>query len=85
MISLKEKRASLLEQQNADTTVNWRIRGALDVLNASSEAITEWDESMIRQLVDSVKVLSADRILVCLRGGAEIEQAVEEAQVKWSF
>ena len=85
MISLKEKRASLLERQNSDTTVDWRIRGALDVLNASSEAITEWDESMIRQLVDSVKVLSADRILVRLRGGVEIEQTVEEAQVKWSF
>ena len=38
---------------------------------------------MIRQLVDTVKVLSAGRILVRLRGGVEIEQPVEEAQVKW--
>ena len=33
---------------------------------------------MIRQLVDTVKVLSADRIRVYLRGGMEIEQAVRK-------
>ena len=38
---------------------------------------TEWSEDMIRQLVDTVKVLSADRIRVCLRGGMEIEQTLE--------
>lgn len=83
MTELKVKRAALLEQQDADSAVGQRIRGAVELLNTSSEAITEWDESTIRQLVDSVKVLSADRILVCLRGGVEIEQAVEEAQIKW--
>ena len=34
-------------------------------------------EDMIRQLVDTVTVLSADRIRVCLRGGMEIEQTIE--------
>lgn len=41
------------------------------------------DESMIRQLVKTVKVLSANRIRIYLRGGMEIEQTVEEAQDKW--
>ena len=69
--------------QHTDSAAIRRIRDAVSLLNAGSAAITEWDESMIRQLVDTVKVLSADRILVRLRGGAEIEQPVEEAQVKW--
>ena len=36
--------------------------------------LTEWEENAIRQLVDTVKVLSKDRILVCLRCGIQIEQ-----------
>ena len=74
---------SLLEQQNTNSAANYRLHEAMELLNASSTEITEWDECMIRQLVDTVKVLSADRILVCLRSGIEIEQTVKEAQVKW--
>ena len=83
MAALKEQRAALLEQQHTDSAASRRIRDAVRLLDAGSAAITEWDESMIRQLVDTVTVLSADRILVRLRGGVEIEQPVEEAQVKW--
>jgi len=46
----------------------------MDILNAGSGAFTEWNESLIRQLVDTVKVLSANRIRVYLQGGIEIEQ-----------
>ena len=42
-----------------------------------SGEITEWKEDMIRQLVDTVRVLFSDRIRVCLRGGMEIEQAIQ--------
>lgn len=83
MTLLKEKRNSLLEQQNTNSAANYRLHEAMELLNASSTEITEWNECMIRQLVDTVKVLSADRILVCLRSGIEIEQTVKEAQVKW--
>lgn len=76
MSGLKEKRAALLERQNSDSAADWRIRNAMDILSAGSGEITEWDESMIRQLVDTVKVLSADRIMVCLQGGIEIEQMI---------
>lgn len=39
-----------------------------------SVLITTWDESVIRQLVDSVKVLSKDQIEVYLRGGIAVKQ-----------
>ena len=81
--ALKEKRSELLEQQEADSAAGGRIRAALDLLDHAGSELTEWDESVIRQLVDMVKVLSAHRILVCLRGGMEIEQEVKEARVKW--
>ncbi|NBI67905.1 recombinase family protein [Pseudoflavonifractor sp. 60] len=76
MAVLKEKKAALLEQQNSSSAVNRRIQDAVNILSSGSAEITEWDESMIRQLVDTVKVLSAERIKVYLHGGIEIEQTI---------
>ena len=50
----------------------------MGILNAGSEHFDEWDESLIRQLVDTVQVLAKDRIRVCLRGGMEVEQVIGE-------
>lgn len=72
--SLRERKARLLEQQNLDFAANHRIQNAVDIFSTASAEITEWDESMIRQLIDSVKVLSADRIKVYFYGGIEVEQ-----------
>ena len=78
MSTLKEKRVLLLERQNSDSAVNRRIQDAVDILNGGSPEITEWDESMIRQLVDTVTVLSANKIRVYFRGGMESEQVLKD-------
>ena len=75
---LKEQRQYLLDQQQIDSAANGRIAHAMDVLNSSVAEITEWDESMIRQLVDTVTVLSEDRIRVRLYGGMEIEKELDK-------
>ena len=54
MAVLKEKKAALLEQQNSDSEVNRKIQDAIKILSSGSAKITEWDESIIRQLVDTV-------------------------------
>lgn len=77
MAALKEQRASLLDRQNSDSVANRRIADAMELLNTGSAAI-QWDERIIHQLVDTVKVLSADRIRVYLQGGIEIEQELEK-------
>ena len=71
---LKEKRALLMETQNKDAAAVWRIDHALDLLDTGVSELTEWDEATIRQLVDTVKVISKKKILVILRGGIQIEQ-----------
>jgi len=81
--ALKEKRSALLEQQQSNSALNKRINDAASVLNAGSAEITKWDESVVRQLVDTVKVLSAERICVYLRGGMEIEQKIESEGPQW--
>ena len=78
MGALKVQKTHLLEQQRSNSAANRRIQDAVDILNSGSADISEWDESVIRQLVDTVKVLSADRIMVCLRGGMEIEQEMQQ-------
>ena len=41
-----------------------------------SHHMQRWDEEMIRQLVHTVKVISADYIKVYLYDGTEIDQTV---------
>ena len=76
MGDLREQKALILEAQQADLAVNGRIQQAEELLNSASSEITEWDEELIRQAVETVKVLSDHEILVCLRGGVEIRQEV---------
>lgn len=75
---LKSKKTLLMETQQSDSAANRRINNAMKILNDSSAEIKEWDESLIRQLVDSIKVLSEDRVRICLRGGIEVERFVEK-------
>ena len=55
-----------------------RLNKTVSILENASPKLQQWDEAVIRQLVDTVKVISAERIVVYLRGGAEIEQEIEE-------
>ena len=58
----------------------WQTWAMRDVSVASYHAtrsyITEWDESAVRQLVETVKVLSKDEIVVTLKGGIEVQQKI---------
>lgn len=74
MTALKGKRESILKQQEVDTHMSRRIDEVIRVMENISPDIKEWDESLIRQLVETVTVLSAQKIIVRLRGGVEIEQ-----------
>jgi hypothetical protein len=40
--------------------------------------VTEWDESIIHQLLESVKILSKDQLQVCFRSGIEITQTIQQ-------
>ena len=63
-----------MEYQNRDAAANWRVDEAVELLNAETPDLSVWDEATIRQLVETVKVLSSEKILVILQGGIEIEQ-----------
>lgn len=76
MAALKEKRKSI-EAKRDGSWPDLRIKQALDYMEDHSPTITEWDETAIRQLVDWVRILSSEEILVCLHGGLEIRQRID--------
>ena len=54
---LKEKRSVILANNNEQAKANQRIMDAAQTLENASPYITEWDESAVRQLVETVKIL----------------------------
>ena len=73
---LKEKRSGILADNNEQAKANQRIMDAAQTLENASPHITEWDESAVRQLVETVKILSKDEVAVTLKGGIEICQKI---------
>ena len=68
---LKAKRAELERQQAEDAELTSHMEEAADIMGQAGTAITEWDEYQIRALVESVRILSKDEILVRLKSGIE--------------
>ena len=68
---LKAKRVELERQQAEDAELNSHIEEAADIMGQAGTAITKWDEYQIRALVESVRILSKDEILVRLKSGIE--------------
>lgn len=73
---LKVKRVKLEERNAHNPCPSRRIKEAAEILEQSSAQFTQWDESMIRQLIDTVKVVSADTIHVLLSCGTAVEQSM---------
>ena len=71
---LKGKRAHIAEQRQNNAQAVRRIEDAVAAMEQASCHICEWDEALIRQLVDTVKVHSAEKITVYLRGGVQVDQ-----------
>lgn len=74
---LKEKRDLIQTQREKDHATAGRIEIVVTTLN-QAPAELQWDESIIRQLVDTVKVISKENIIVYLRNGKQIEQKISE-------
>ena len=72
----KQKEAILQSSMDADRVCT-RMKQAEETIENAAPTITEWNENAVRQIVERVTVLSADEILVQIKGGAEIKQRLE--------
>lgn len=71
---LKERRQGLLDEGDSKAGIMRRIENASDVMTSATSNFHEWNDNIIRQLVDTVKVLSATKIEIILRGGISVIQ-----------
>ena len=76
MASLKEQREKIAARLRKDQTVQAHVHTMEAALDGISHLMQQWDEEMIRQLVHTVKVISAYHIKAYLYDGTEIDQKV---------
>ena len=75
--ALKEQKEEILKGSADADSVCSRMKQAEEAIENTAQTITEWNENAIRQIVERVTVLSANEVLVQLKGSAEIKQRLE--------
>lgn len=76
MAELKRQQERIAAQLRNNQEAQERVHSIETALDREDHHIHKWDEEMIRQLVHTVKVISADHIRVYLNDGTEIDQTV---------
>ena len=76
MAELKRQQERIAVQLRNNQEAQERVHNTKTALDQEDHHLTQWDEEMIRQLVHTVKVISADHIRVYLNDGTEIDQMV---------
>ena len=74
---LKKQKEEILQSSADADRVCTRMKQAEEAIENTAQIITEWNENAVRQIVERVTVLSADEVLVRIKGGAEIKQRME--------
>ena len=73
---LKKQQEEIAEQLRNNQGIQSRVRRIWTSSEQMECCMTEWDEGMIRQLVHTVEVISAEQIRVVLTDGTTVMQAV---------
>ena len=75
--TLKKQKEAILQSSTDASRVCTRMKQAEQAIENATSTIPEWNENAVRQIVERVTILSADEILVRIKGGAEIKQRLE--------
>ena len=75
--ALKKQKEEILQSSLDADRVCTRMKQAEQAIETTAQTITEWNENAVRQIVERVTVLSADEVLVRIKGGAETKQRLE--------
>ena len=74
---LKTQKAQLIDSQENNDAAEHKMNRVISLLSAGQCELKGWEESTIRQLVEAVKILSKDRVLVRFYDGLEVEWGME--------
>ena len=74
--ALKAQRQEIMQHQTDNDAIASLMASEVCTLESALPQLTEWDESIIRQLVETVRVESDNEIVVYTKGGIEITQPI---------
>ena len=75
--ALKKQKEEILQSSADADCISTRMKQTEEAIENTAQTITEWNENAVRQIVERVTVLSADEVLVRIKGGAEIKHRME--------
>ena len=75
--ALKKQKEAILQSSNDADRISTRMKQAEEAIENTAQTITEWNENAVRQIVERVTILSADEVLVQIKGGTESRQRLE--------
>lgn len=78
MTRLKQQEEKIANRLRTNSRAAEQLRQTTRALDQLDHHLSEWDETAIRQLVHTVRVISANRIIVYLADRTEIEQEVHK-------
>ena len=74
MKKLQEIKTQYTEQQARQDSFQRRIEDMKKFLNTADCKLSGFDNQLVRQLIQSIKVVSKDKILIKFKSGLEMEQ-----------
>lgn len=61
-------------QRQVVTSIDRQMYDLCETLGRTSLDVTEYDDKNIRQLIDTIKVMGEDKLLIIFKGGFEMKQ-----------
>jgi septal ring factor EnvC (AmiA/AmiB activator) len=78
MKELQKIKTQYTEQQARQDSFQQRIEDMKKFLNATDCKLSNFDNQLVRQLIQSIKVVSKDKILIKFKSGLEMEQELSK-------
>ena len=76
MTELLDRKAELVREVRADTKFDSRVQAITDTLESMDSSIGSFDDGMVYQTVNNIKVLDRERLSIRFKDGTELEQKI---------
>ena len=74
---LREKLNIVKESMKSDETVNSEIERMEKMFTDANISFNEYDDVVVRRLIECIRVMKGNKIIVILKGGMQVEEKIE--------
>ena len=82
--TLREEKSGFLDVAEMESRIEELKTATMELvaemthtLEAEPEEVIEYNDSLVRQLIDTIKVIGTDRLLVIFKNGLEYEESIQ--------